>query len=87
MLIDRWLRPGEFAERCGVSSKTLRRAVRAGRFKPAGHSPGGHARYLLSQVGEFLRLMQEPKLNRDAQAIHDHVRAAQAKLRAARRRA
>ncbi len=48
-----WLRLQEAAAYLGVSANTLRRAADAGRM-PCRRTPGGHRRFLLSDIQEYL---------------------------------
>jgi excisionase family DNA binding protein len=42
---DNLLSPRQAADRLGVTTRTLRRYVEAGKLTPADRTPGGHSRF------------------------------------------
>lgn len=52
--MTRFIRPAEFADRIGVSTRTLARLVAAGKIVPAVRTEGRHGRYTEAQAAEWL---------------------------------
>jgi DNA-binding transcriptional MerR regulator len=70
------LRIGEAAERCGVSTRTLRYYEELGLLAPSGHSPGGSRRYATADI-ERLQHIRELRdvLGFDLDQIRDILAA------------
>lgn len=52
---------GEFAARCGVSTRTIQRYIEDGKLSPTERTAGGHMRFDAAKVREFRHTWRDPR--------------------------
>ncbi|MBB3980085.1 excisionase family DNA binding protein [Rhizobium azooxidifex] len=55
------MRLGEFAARCGVTTRTIQRYIEDGKLQPTERTPGGHMRFDAGKVREFRHIWRDPR--------------------------